>query len=325
VLRVLAGVEGLAVVLALAASPDPGDAVSRLLRWSAQLQPALLIALGLLAAFTPRWRDMPPASARREIFAATLGATLGVALIQWLSFPDAVLPRLPWALAFTALATGLVLGYLELRARALSPALAQARLEALQARIRPHFLFNSLNAALSLIRSEPRRAERTLEALADMLRASMRDPGELATLDDELALTRDYLDMESLRLGERLSVRWALEPDLPGAARLPPLLLQPLVENAVYHGIEPSAAPAAIQIGARVLRGELALEVRNPIQPAARVEGGHRMALANIRERLALLYDAEASLQAGVLGDEYVVRITLPLHVGKAMPIFHAP
>lgn len=313
VLRVLAGVEGLAVVFALAASRSLDESVARLVAWSAQVQPALLIALGLLALLTPRWQGMPARRARPEIHAAALAATLLVVVVQQVLFPDAALPAWHRALAFTWLASMLMLGYLELRGRALSPALAQARLEALQARIRPHFLFNSLNAALSLIRGEPRRAERALEALADMLRATLRDPAEPATLDDELALARDYLDMESLRLGERLRVRWDLAPDLPGTLRMPSLLIQPLVENAVYHGVEPSPEPAEVGIQIRARRGELRIEVRNPVRHAARVEGGHRMALANIRERLALLYDAEANLQAGRENDEYVVRVILPL------------
>ena len=130
--------------------------------------------------------------------------------------------------------------YFHLRARALSPAIVEARLQALQARIRPHFLFNSINAVLSLVRSEPARAEIALQDMADLFRVLMRDNRDLAPLADELELCRQYLELEQLRLGERLTVDWNLK-SMPADALVPPLVLQPLLENAVYHGIEPSS------------------------------------------------------------------------------------
>ena len=132
-----------------------------------------------------------------------------------------------------------ILYYFHLRNRALSPALTEARLQALQARIRPHFLFNSINAVLSLIRPEPKRAEAALEDMADLFRVLMADNRDLSTLEREVELTRQYLNLEQLRLGERLQVEWHID-NMPGEALIPPLVLQPLVENAVYHGIEPS-------------------------------------------------------------------------------------
>ena len=131
-----------------------------------------------------------------------------------------------------------MLAYLALHLRAYSPALAEARLQALQARIRPHFLFNSLNAVLALIRSDPRRAERTLEDLADLFRALMSDGRSLVRLADEISLVERYAAIEQLRLGERLRMSWDLD-QAPVDALLPPLVLQPLLENAVYHGVEP--------------------------------------------------------------------------------------
>src|SRR6185436_17661256 len=141
-------------------------------------------------------------------------------------------------LMFAAAATVLVLAYLNLHLRAHSPALAEARLQALQARIRPHFLFNSLNAVLALIRSDPRRAERTLEDLAELFRALMSDGRNLVRLADEIALIERYAAIEQLRLGERLRMSWDLD-QAPVDAALPALVLQPLLENAIYHGVEP--------------------------------------------------------------------------------------
>src|SRR5690606_92866 len=118
----------------------------------------------------------------------------------------------------------LLLGYLDLRGRALSPALTEARLQALQARIRPHFLFNSINAVLSLIRSDPKRAETALEDMAELFRVLMADNRELTPLGREVELCRQYLDLEQLRLGDRLKVEWHVDK-APGDAMVPPLVL----------------------------------------------------------------------------------------------------
>jgi two-component system sensor histidine kinase AlgZ len=197
-----------------------------------------------------------------------------------------------------------MLTYFALRARAFSPALAEARLQALTARIRPHFLFNSLNAVLSLIRSEPRRAETALEELADLFRALMRDHRDLLPLADEIALCRQYLDLEKLRLGERLNVEWEIA-EVPTDLPVPPLMLQPLLENAVYYGIEPSGEAGTIRIRFSRTKSELLIELVNPCLANDKSRSGNRMALANIRERLALYYDLEASLEAAeALGED---------------------
>src|SRR6185312_943055 len=143
--------------------------------------------------------------------------------------------------------TSITLVYFDLRARALAPAIADARIQALQARIRPHFLYNSINAVLSLIRSEPRRAERALEDMADLFRVLMSENRTLAPIAGEVELARQYLALESLRLGDRLRVTWDTAT-MPADAMVPPLILQPLVENAVYHGIEPMEAGGEIVI-----------------------------------------------------------------------------
>jgi two-component system sensor histidine kinase AlgZ len=213
---------------------------------------------------------------------------------------------------FALLAVALLLAYFRLRARALSPAITEARLQALQARIRPHFLFNSINAVLSLVRSEPQRAEAALEDMAELFRVLMRDNRDLAPLADEVELCRQYLELEKLRLGERLAVDWNVK-SMPGDALVPPLMLQPLLENAVYHGIEPSSERGTVSINIFLSRDEIHAVLKNPYRAKG---GGHhsgnKMALANVRERLALHFDAEASLDSRVTREGYEVHIRVP-------------
>ncbi len=211
----------------------------------------------------------------------------------------------------TVFVTACVLAYFDLRARALSPAIAEARIQALQARIRPHFLYNSINAVLSLIRSEPRRAERALEDLADLFRVLMADNRTLAPIANEVELARQYLAIESLRLGDRLRVSWRTE-GMPGDALVPPLVLQPLVENAVYHGIEPMPGGGEIAIDVGVSAGQLHMTLTNPMPGETRHSAGNKMALANIRERLQLHFDAEASMKSEVRDGTYRVTIRMP-------------
>lgn len=208
------------------------------------------------------------------------------------------------------IAAAVVVFYFDLRGRAFSPAIAEARLMALTARIRPHFLFNSLNAVLGVIRSDPKRAESALEELCDLFRVLMADHRELVPLADELALCRQYLEIERLRLGERLKVNWDMK-SCPEDALIPPLMLQPLVENAVYHGVEPSAVPAEIGIHMTRHRDEVLIALTNPYH-GDRTQSGNRMALANIRERLMLFFDLEARLDTDVREDVFRVRIRIP-------------
>ncbi len=194
----------------------------------------------------------------------------------------------------------------------------RARYQALQARIRPHFLFNSLNTVISLIPEEPERAQQVLHDLADLFRASMRAEGRQVTLEEELGLTRQYLEVEQLRLGKRMRVQWDLQT-LPMQVRVPQLLLQPLVENAVYHGIQPSATGGEIRIFGNFREGRLNLSVCNtlPTGEVKRHSKGNRMALDNIRQRLHALYGESAGLRTGLVDECYQVRIWLPVSEEK--------
>ncbi|HWV62820.1 MAG TPA: histidine kinase [Oxalicibacterium sp.] len=220
----------------------------------------------------------------------------------------------PEGILCAALFGGVLQHYFELRTRAFSPALAEARLQALQARIRPHFLFNSLNAVLSLIRTEPRRAETTLEDLADLYRILMRDARDVTTLGNEVRIGMQYLSIEKVRLGERLQVEWNMDEisgDTLQRATVPALLLQPLLENAIHYGVEPSPQRALVRVGVRRVRDRIEIAITNPFHENV-VSTGNHMALNNIRERLALLYDVEGELTTGVSNGLFAVHLSLP-------------
>jgi len=311
ILRTIVAVNAAAALYALARSGNVAGVLAEWTRDTAVLEPYLFLVLAVLWILGPQLVRQPFRLAAGIIALVVVLVGVGLfALLQYLDpRPEAnLLTWLVWGLV----ATGGLLFYFQLRARALSPAISEARLQALQARIRPHFLFNSINAVLSLMRSDPRRAEIALQDLADLFRVLMRDNRDLAPLADEVELCRQYLELEQLRLGERLQVDWNIK-SMPGDALVPPLMLQPLLENAVYHGIEPSSATGVVSINVFLTRGEVHAILRNPY----RAEGGshhsgNKMALANIRERLALHYDAEASLESRVTKDSYEVHIRVP-------------
>lgn len=190
---------------------------------------------------------------------------------------------------------------------------ARARIQALQARIRPHFLFNSLNTIVALIAERPAVAEAALQDLADLFRANLADPESRVTLAQEFDLVRRYLHIESLRLGPRLAVEWNTQ-GLPLAATLPALILQPLVENAIYHGIEARVDGGTIRLQGRYAQGRITLTICNPLPPStpARHRAGNRMALANIRERLAMAYGTQAEIELARHNDVYCVRLCFP-------------
>ncbi|MCU0757987.1 MAG: histidine kinase [Steroidobacteraceae bacterium] len=195
---------------------------------------------------------------------------------------------------------------------------AQARVHALQARIRPHFLFNSMNTIASLTRSDPARAEEAVQDLADLFRANLSEQRAQITLADELEVAGIYERIEKLRLGGRLRVEWRTGA-LPRDAMVPSLLIQPLLENAIYHGIEPRRDGGTVVVSGELAHGLITLVVRNPMPEGAVVRDGNRLALANIRERLTLMYDERATIKAGRFDDEYIVTLRFPyLHAPAA-------
>ncbi len=209
-----------------------------------------------------------------------------------------------------ALLSSVVLAGLFWRAKARTPAATAARLAELQSRIRPHFLFNTLNSAIALVRAEPAKAEAVLEDLSELFRHALADPAESVTLGQEIALAQRYLAIEKIRFGDRLQVQWSLDP-LADAARLPPLLLQPLVENAVMHGVEPSASGAQIKISTRRRGSTVVVKVSNST-PAGVGTRGHGLALANVRERLVLMHDVQSQFKTVSKNGVFQVRLEIP-------------
>jgi two-component system sensor histidine kinase AlgZ len=309
-LRILLIVNVAAVAAAIVKSAAPNDFWVRLLDVSVVVQPLLMLSVLALVALNDLLKRLPYSLGAvvvtaLELMLATLLYVYGRPLFaaEWTS-----LERY-WLL--TLIVTLALLFYFDLRGRALSPALSEARLQALQARIRPHFLFNSINAVLSLIREDPKRAEGALEDMADLFRVVMADNRELTPLLREVELCREYFGLEQLRLGDRLKVEWHVDK-MPGDALVPPLVLQPLLENAVYHGIEPRTAPGVISINIYLAREQVHAVLRNPYEREGNHHAGNKMALANIRERLQLHFDAEASLTTKVSDEAYQVHITMP-------------
>lgn len=184
------------------------------------------------------------------------------------------------------------------------------QLQALQSGIRVHFLNNTLNSAIALLHSEPDRAAALLEDLGDLLQHALRDPGLAVTLQDELELTERYLAIERVRFGQRLQVNWMLDP-LAGDAQIPPLLLQPLVENAVRHGVEPSPGGARIDIRTEHLGDLVLIEVVNTL-PAGPGSGGRGLGLRNIWHRLKLLHDDRCHVSIQRRGAVFRVRLEIP-------------
>ena len=195
---------------------------------------------------------------------------------------------------------------------------AQARISALQALIRPHFLFNSMNTIASLTRTDPRQAEEAVEDLSDLLRASLSSTRNRTSLKEELEVAAIYQRIEKLRLGDRLRVRWNIE-DLPMRARIPSLTVQPLIENAIYHGIELLPDGGDVTVTGKRDGRFLQISVSNPVAPGkARDKDGNKMAMANIRQRFELAYGNRASVDIDDRDDSYTVTIRFPVDENQA-------
>lgn len=311
VLRLVLAVNGLALLAVLLKSADWAGLGADMAELAARVEPPLLFCLLFLHAAQPFLSRLSyPRGALAVVTCATACALSSNLILAPFGEPWSWRPALWGALAAAAL-----LYHADLRGRALAPALAEARLLALTARIRPHFLFNSLNAVLGILRADPRRAEAALEELADLFRALMKENQDLVSLGEEIGLCRQYLNLERLRLGERLVVRWDVE-SCPPDARVPPLLLQPLLENAVHHGIEPASEPGEILIRFARKGDEVIIELSNPWHGTDDHHEGNRMALDNVRQRLMLFFDLEARLETVVRDGRYRLTITLPYRRG---------
>lgn len=188
---------------------------------------------------------------------------------------------------------------------------SEARIQALQARIRPHFLFNALNSLAELIATRPAVAEEMVEDLAELFRVSLGAGSRLVPLSEEIDLVRRYMRIEQTRLGPRLGLEFDIPAELM-ALEIPQLTIQPLVENAVYHGAARRPGTATIQVRARADGGDIVIEVVNPLPPEGPEHRGTQQAVANIAERLRLLYGDRARLQLFAGEGVFTARLRLP-------------
>ena len=309
VLRAVLFVEA---VVGVGAMFGAGEVVDWLLRFSlltGGVLPATLawlIAACVLKAYLSRLQP-----SLQWLAGIALGAAAGLYGCAMLALMGLLQPAPWWASAAAgALLSAMVLAGLFWRAKARTPAATAARLAELQSRIRPHFLFNTLNSAIALVRAEPAKAEAVLEDLSELFRHALADPAESVTLGQEIALAQRYLAIEQVRFGERLQVQWSLDASA-SQAKLPPLLLQPLVENAVKHGVEPSASGAQLKISTLKRGSMVVIKVTNST-PAGAGERGHGLALANVRERLHLLHDVQAQFRVVFKDGIFQVRLEVP-------------
>jgi len=240
-------------------------------------------------------------------------------LAYWYVYPGAPSKLEHWPYVFKNVAiafllTGPILRYFYVQHqwRANVRAEAEARLQSLQSRIRPHFFFNSMNTIASLTRTNAEQAEAAVHDLADLFRASLGDARQFHSFRDELDLCERYLDIEKLRLGDRLNLNWQTR-DIPFDSYIPPLLIQPLLENAIYHGIEPRTEGGTITIRGKKDKGQITLTIENPI-PISRDEAnaGNQIAQENIRARLETMFGQRGTMQVTEKEDIYYVTLTWP-------------
>lgn len=303
------------------------------------LQPSTdWVQLGYMS-LSVQWVVLPAAAvlcrmrtwlARQSLWLGWLSAFLAVSLIGLLvSFAGDWLVQGNWrevngwrvlrhTLA-TAIIAAMLLRYFQLQQAVVDRSSAElaARIEALQNRIRPHFLFNSLNTIAELIVTRPAEAERAIEDLSQLFRASLKEAGTFWALEEELALVQGYLSLEQWRLGDRLRVVWRTPPPTLRWS-VPVLILQPLVENAIVHGIAPRLKGGSLVIGCFQKGQRLVIDIENPLpdplmqESDERAHSGNQIALGNIRHRLATLYGEGAKLYTAREDRAFRVRLTLP-------------
>jgi two-component system sensor histidine kinase AlgZ len=314
--------ELLALVVLIAPSDESRPLLPRLATASLFVQWLALVCAVCLCKLRPQLRKLTPWFGIAAAYALMLTVTLlGSALVfeldhqldLGLTLPTQFESRFIWrSAALCALIAAALLRYFFVlqQWRARVRAEAKARFDALQARIRPHFLFNSMNTIASLIRVRPAEAENAVENLSDLFRAALGAEAH-STLGEELDLVRRYLDIEKLRLGERLRVDLHVD-ELPADMQLPPLLLQPLVENAVYHGVQQLPEGGTVSISGRRGDKSLSIEIRNPCPPT-RSTKRHGVALENTRARIEYHFGARGKLNIESGVNEFVCVITLPL------------
>ena len=272
VLVVVVASELMAIVISLVAGYFEPFGFERLALTSLFIQWIALTSAALVCQLRGRLNRLPQAWAALAVVALVAFDTLVFSLLarvlmSWVS-AAAMPPLWHWDILANVLIAAIISGlvmryfYVQEQLRVKDRAELKSRIQALQSRIRPHFLFNSMNIIATLIRIDPDAAEQAVEDLSSLFRASLKDSGSEVTLAEELALCERYIRIEQLRLGERLDVEWRIELE-PESVALPLLTLQPLLENAIYHGIQPLAGGGVVRIAAAIEQGRVVLRVSN--------------------------------------------------------------
>jgi two-component system sensor histidine kinase AlgZ len=255
------------------------------------------------------------------LLVTSLGTDGMIYLLQYLELIDEGIPAWRESLMIRSLMISGIIGVLGIRYLILQNRTSvdgklqqESKLQALQSRIRPHFLFNSLNSVASLTRSDPHKAEAVLHDLADLFRVLLADARKLVPVTAEREISRQYLEVEKIRLGDRLQVKWNVS-NIPRSALMPALTLQPLLENAIYHGIEPRFAGGTIKIEMWAEGETLNIMISNQlpdVQKETRSKG-NKLAQENIRQRLATQFGSAASMQVIQEGGQYHVKVKMPI------------
>lgn len=329
VLVILLVAELLAILLTLGSSPVPGTFLTELAKLSLYVLWLALLGTSVLCYARPWLERMGPNRAFIGTFLVLVGMCMVLAEIAYRLtdiFGAAAIINdthggfLLRTFFISTIVIALAMRYLYVSSewRRSIVLEAQARVSALQALIRPHFLFNSMNTIAALTRSDPARAEEAVEDLADLMRANLGGPRSRTTLKEELEVAAIYQRIEKLRLGDRLRVRWDID-ELPMRAMIPSLTIQPLLENAIYHGIELLPDGGDVRVTGTRSDGRLTIEVTNPVASAPeRRKSGNQMALANIRQRFELAYGNRAEVSTDATEEHYRVRLAFPYDEAQA-------
>lgn len=317
-LRALLLVELPLALLLLFSSQSLPDWLGRFALLTGVCLPAVLLWL-LCGCVCKQWLNRQTHSVQWSfsLLLGLCGGLLSMAIYDTLSTtPNNKIAWLAAGLTGIGLACMLT-SMLLMRQRASQPAQTVAKLAELQSRIRPHFLFNTLNSAIALVRQDPALAESMLEDLSDLFHHALKDARTTSSLDKEIEIAKQYLRIEGIRFEDRLRVKWSVDPEALQAS-VPPLILQPLVENAIKHGVEPSLDGGNIDVLVRRKGERVYVRIRNSVAAKDRhsdgqaSSAGNGIALENVSGRLRLMHDVNAEFKAGMRGDSYEVLLNLP-------------
>lgn len=312
VLRAVLGVQALLGLGTALVARDAAQWLTLAANGTVVTMVAVLSWLVVVCAAKRLWPRLPePVQWLALMGLGAVGALLGFGLLSLTGDDPVSAWRMGSVAASGASGAALLLAWLKLREHSQRPADTLAQLVELQSRIRPHFLFNTLNSAIALVQVDPARAESVLEDLAELFRVALAEASTSVTLGEEVELARRYLAIEQIRFGKRLRIVWHLDPEA-SAARVPPLLLQPLVENAVRHGVEPNDDGGELEVRTRRRGAEVEIRISNTVDAPARTLG-HGLALRNVRQRLKLMHDVAARFDIDATEKRFSLRILVPL------------